>query len=240
MLMSGLYRMAVVEDQDNDFFALEKCLSRFGKEHEVNLEIRRFVSAEALLESYRWNHDMVFFDIQLGGMDGMEAARRIREKDPECLIIFVTNMVQYAVKGYEVDALDFIVKPVRYYDFAMKMTKAFRLLSRKKQNYTLITTNLEKKKLPIDSIYYIDVNDHNLNYHTDSGTYIVRGSLSKVEEELSGCGFARCSISCIVNLKYVTGVTNEGAIIGKNTIYFSRGKRKGFIAELTAYLGGSR
>lgn len=91
-------------------------------------ELTIYSNAYDLLEDYHADFDVLFMDIQLGLMTGMEAAAKIRETDPQVLIVFVTNLGQYAVDGYQVNAFDFILKPVSYKSFAMKLARIVREL----------------------------------------------------------------------------------------------------------------
>ena len=85
------------------------------------------------LEAYRPDFDLVFLDIELPLLNGIETARRLRELDSVVALVFITNMEQYAVNGYEVDALDFVVKPINYYRFSSMMRKALRIIARKEE-----------------------------------------------------------------------------------------------------------
>ena len=112
-----MIRVAIVEDEDIAARQLEQCLQQYESGHDIRFSSCRFRDALEFLEQYQPLYDLIFMDIGMPGLDGMEAAVRLRAMDSVTPLIFVTSMVQYAVRGYEVDALDFVVKPVRYPTF---------------------------------------------------------------------------------------------------------------------------
>ena len=119
--------IALVEDEPEAADVLASFIARYAGEKGLELTVTRFGNAMDF-EMTHQHFDLVFMDIQMPGINGMEAAQLMRTYDSETPIIFVTNLAQYAVKGYEVDALDFIVKPVTYFNFRMRMDKAMRKL----------------------------------------------------------------------------------------------------------------
>ena len=121
--------IALVEDEPEAADVLAAFIARYADEKGLELAVTRFGNAMDF-EMTHQHFDLVFMDIQMPGINGMEAAQLMRTYDSETPIIFVTNLAQYAVKGYEVDALDFIVKPVTYFNFRMRMDKAMRRIRR--------------------------------------------------------------------------------------------------------------
>ena len=116
--------IAVIEDNDNASKNIFELIEKYKKEHQVQLNVIRFTNADDFLNNYKEIYSVVLMDIQLPGTDGMSAAYKLREIDKIVSIIFITTMVQFAQKGYEVNAVSFMVKPVSYYDFSLKFKKA--------------------------------------------------------------------------------------------------------------------
>lgn len=108
------------------------------------------------LDEYDGNLDVVFMDIEMPHLDGIETAKKNRQKAPSLGIVFVTNMAQYAIKGYEVNAIDFIVKPVEYFVFTDKLKKAIRFSDRNREKEIIIETDNSVSRLRVSQIVYVE------------------------------------------------------------------------------------
>lgn len=229
--------VAVVEDEDKAALALEQCLSQFGEKNGDEFSVARFSDAVSFLRQYQPVYDIVFMDIRMPGMDGMSAAQKLREKDPVVTLVFVTSIVGYAVQGYSVNALDFIVKPIQYTTFAMRMKRIMQAVRMKKGTGILVNTEEGNKVIPSQTIQYVEVLDHDLTYHTEEGDYTVREKLGNVEKQLASDSFFRCSASHLINLRYLTRLNGETVIVAGQEIRVSRSKKKELTMAVAAYLG---
>lgn len=191
-----------------------------------------------LLEHYGGNFDILFLDVEMPHLDGLETARRVRQVDQEVCIIFMTNMARYAIHGYEVNAVDFVVKPVSYYVFADKLRKAIRFVRLNAQRSFALQTDEMIVRVTTSQILYIEKDKNYLVYHTQSGDYRVRGTMAAVEEELRAEGFSVCLNGCMVNLRYVTGMTKDSVLLGEISLPVSRHRRREFKEDFMKYLGG--
>lgn len=231
-----MIRVAIVEDETSCQEQLSDYLDQFGKENRLDVEKTVFGDGLDIVENYSSLWDIIFMDIRMKHMNGMEAAAKIRKYDKDVLIIFITTMAQYAIKGYEVEALDFVLKPVSYPQFFMKMTKAVNVLEKRKKNYLLLPVEDGKEKVCTGDILFIEVIAHSLHIRTNSRSYTVRGSMQEMEKKLENFHFARCSNSYLVNLENVAGVRKETVLTGEYELPISRGKKKQFLLELSNYL----
>ena len=234
-----MYRILLVEDTPEEEAVLRAHLERYaaetGNEFKLTWQQSAFEVAGGEL-----HFDLIFLDIQVPGINGMEAAQLLRDSDEETPIIFVTNLANYAVKGYEVNALDFIVKPIGYADFRLKMDKAMRVLGRKQGHSLLLPDGDATRRVATADIEFVDVRNHNLAYHLASGEVIaVRGTLSAAEEALAGAGFTRISNNCLANIAHIEMIRgNDLTMRSGETIYFSRSRRKPAMEAITRYVGG--
>jgi DNA-binding LytR/AlgR family response regulator len=177
-------------------------------------------------------------DIRMPYLNGMETAKKLRELDEQCALIFVTNMAKYAIAGYEVNALYFMVKPIVYEDFCFKMKKVVAYVQRRRETTVFVKTAEGIVKLDVDDIYFIEVLSHRLSYHTVQGIFQTWDTLSHVEESLSGQSFARCNVSYLVNLRHVTEVSNNYVLVGGEQLKISAPKKKSFLDALTKSISG--
>ena len=237
-----MYRFLVIEDSEQEAMQFVALLNRYFAEHRVDASVEVMHNAFEFVELKR-TYDLVFMDIGLPGISGMEAAETLRTRDDETLLIFVTDLAQYAVKGYEVGALDFVVKPVTYQSLSMRLDRAIKILHRREHSSIYLTTNHGLRVFPTSSLLYVEVRGHNLEYHIDDGQSIkVRGTLSAFEEGRGPSSqFVRISNSCLVNADHIRSV--EGTTVRMSNgdeLPISRTKKKAALEALAAYFGGSR
>jgi len=140
-----------------------------------------FEDGAEILEDYRPIYDIILLDIEMPKVNGMDAAQQIRQIDDEVVLMFITNMATYAIRGYEVGALDFVMKPVNYYTFSMKLTRALKGVRQKEQQQILLTLADGVKKVGVQQIYYVEVQNRILHYHTGEGEFQMRGTMQSVE-----------------------------------------------------------
>lgn len=233
-----MIKIAVVDDEKEERECLHQYCDQFQNERKKRLEIREYTSGDLFLEEFDGSTDLIFLDIDMEGTNGIDTARRIREKDKDVLIMFVTNLAQMAIKGYEVRALDFIIKPVNYYSFAMKMQNALDIIETRKVKNIVITTAGGMQIISTEQLLYVEVEGHYLHYHTTEGIYQQKISLKELEESLAGLSFKRCNNCYLVNLKYVNGVEKEDVIIRGERLKISRPRKKEFLQALANYMGG--
>ena len=232
-----MYRIAIVEDNPESSEKLKKYLNRYSEECGVQLKYNLFTNGVDFISDYRADFDIVLMDIEMPHMDGMTAARKLRQVDEDVCLIFVTNLAKYAIEGYEVRALDFLVKPVEYQNFTMKLQRALELRSRVRKKDIALNTLSGMVRIRLDEIYYIEVIDHNLIYHTAKGDFSERGSIKEREEQLGEYDFARPSNSYLVNLSHVTAMSGGDITVAGARLPVGRTKKKEFLKRLTEYMG---
>ena len=232
-------KIAVVED--NDAVRAELCgfIARYAQESGSQLDVTPFSDGAQVVEPYRPGFDIIFLDIEMPTLGGMPTAERIRLLDPDVVLIFVTNMAQYAVRGYEVDALDFVLKPVNYYQFSTKLARALQRIQRRRGGQITLQTPGGAQQLDTNDILYLETRDRLLHYHTADKVWSVRGSLLKSEKELAPYHFARCNQCYLVNLRHVKGVQDDLVQVGEERLEISRRQRAAFLAAVASYVGGA-
>lgn len=231
------YRVAIVEDEDESANILIEYIRKYEEKAGCQIVCTRFRDGLEFITDYKKIYDVIFMDIRMPHYDGMQTSKELRKIDPTVAIIFSTNLRQYAIKGYEVNALDYIVKPLGYYDFEMKFVKAIDYAKRQQNSTIAVKMEDMTKILPLKEVYYIEVFNHRLVYHTQSGDFETYGQLSKVEEALRDKHFVRCSPSHLVNLQYVTEIYADYITVVSDKVPISRRKKKEFMTELTNYMG---
>jgi len=234
----GNIRIAIIEDTAEDACVTQKCIERYCFSHNIDSEIRVFSTAYAFLDS-TLNFDVAFLDIEMPHMSGISLAEEIRRHNDRIIMVFVTRMARYAVSGYRVGVIDYVLKPISEYDFSLTMDKvmaAFERISRE-TSYT-IKTREGITTLIASDIYYVESARHHLVFHTALGSVEVYGYLKDAEEELNDERFFRASNCYLINLTHVENVKGFDVTVGGDVLRLSRTKKGELMDRLTDYYGG--
>ncbi len=229
-------RIALVEDDRRHIEIITEYLMRFRTEKGIALSVRVFSDGEDIVENYRPEYDIILMDIQMRFMDGMTAARKIREMDKETMLIFLTSMAGYAIQGYEVEARDYILKPVAYEVFAEKLGRAAQAVSNRQPGGVVLQLKDGMVRLDTARIFYIEARSHQMIYHTADGEYTVRGRLDDLEKEMIPYGFFRSNRGYLVNLYHITAVREDCCVIGGEMLPISRGRKNLLMGKLAEIL----
>jgi DNA-binding LytR/AlgR family response regulator len=210
----------------------------FAENRKEQCLISEFENGMDFVSDYNANCDIVFLDIEMPHMDGMEAARRIRCKDDKVVIVFITNISKYAIKGYEVGAIDFVLKPIEYFNFADKLQKAIACAGKHREETTFIKCRDGLVKLSYRDITYIEKDHNNIVYHVTNNKYSSIGSLMQIEEELSKQFFFKINSGCMVNLRHIERVDKNAVYLNGEMLPIARGRQKELVNAMFEYMFG--
>ena len=231
--------VCLIEDDDKEAKITEDCLKRFFDRENHELELTRYETADKFFASDpdidRVN--LFLLDIIMdNSINGVDAARKIREVNKEVTIMFITKTGQYAINGYEVDAIDYVLKPIVYEDFVLKLRKAMRYILLHSNKTIIFNTQEGMIKIKENKIFYIEVIRHYLSVHSAIGEFSVRGTMRDCEATMSK-NFARCNNSFLVNLRYVEQIKGNEVLVHGELIPISRARKNEFINAFSAYVG---
>ena len=231
-----MIKIAIVEDDFTYSNQLESYLHKYEIEYGEAFEITIYTDGNAIVQDYHSQFDIILMDIEMRYMDGMSAAEAIRRIDKEVVIIFITYTPQYAIRGYAVEALDYIVKPVSYFAFSQRLARAIIRMKKREQKSVIITVKGGVVRLAANSIYYIESQGHDIIYHTSLGDYVTSGTLRDAEEALKSLHFFRGSKWYLINLSQVAGLEDGSAKLkGGKPVPLSRSRKKEFMEALAPY-----
>lgn len=229
-----MIKICIVEDEKDQADLLTNYINKYdGGKNDFSIEW--LPDGMDLVDDYKGQYDIIFLDIQMKHLDGMAAAEKIRKVDSDVILIFITSTVQYAVQGYAVDALGYVLKPVPYTAFAQLLEKATdRVKAKQKKIHIRVQVEDKQMKIDCDTISFIESQRNNVIIHTTNGDYVTAGPLKKFEEMLGIHGFSKCHNAYIVNLSHVEAVRKEELLLTTGmALPISRAKKKEFMAELT-------
>lgn len=236
-----MLKIVILEDEKPHLDMLTGFLTRYREAHpDFKYTLSTYDRGIGLLTDYRCNADLIFLDIRVPDMLGIEVARKIREMDENAMIVFITSLTQYAIDGYSVGAFDYILKPISYPSFSAKLTRALRILSYRRPEVILdLRTKESGCRISADAVTYIESSGHDIYVHTGDKEIRQWGTLGKFEALLKEARFVRCNTSYLVNLKYVQSIRKDEVIVNGKALPVSRSKRKEFLSALAQYKGGS-
>ena len=210
-------KIAIIEDEKAHSQLLESYIQSFSKAEQVRMELQYFESAENFMFAWEAEHDfdLLFLDIQMAGMDGMSLAKQIRRQNEEVLIVFTTGISDYIQEGYEVEALQYLLKPLKEENVHKCLKRA--LAKRPAEDFLVFHTEEETLKLTERSINYIEARGHGSCIGAAHQQPIeVKESLSAIEQMLKAGEFIKCHRSYICRLGNVHHIDKEN-------VYFDDG-----------------
>lgn len=231
-------KIAIVEDEAVYRGQLQEYLQRYQQEFHRPLEVSAYENGMSFIHQFKSQFDIILLDVAMPYLDGIETAKKIRAQDAEAVILFVTNQAQHAIRGYEVDAMDYILKPISYFAFSQRLNRAVSRLSRREEPCLMLNLRSGPRKLKVSAIRYIESEGHNLVFHTADGDLTVAGSLKDVEQKLEQYHFIRCNKGLLVSLRHVDGVQDGCAMVEGHPLPISRPRKSVFMDALTNYFGG--
>lgn len=241
-----MIRIGIVDDEKQERDQLKQALARFSAENGTELNVQEFDCAAVYLAAQDRDFDILYLDIDMPQMSGMELAEKIRETDQDVILIFCTNLQQFALNGYSVGALGFIVKPIQWYSFHMYLTRALKALQKRAGQkvtppHIVIKDGTVTRLLDAAEIAYVEVRQHDLLYNLCSGdgkTEIIknRGSMQEIAAQLTPYGFVRCSASYLVNLRCITAVSRMNVYIGGAALPIGRTYKDAFTEAFSRYM----
>lgn len=236
-------RVAVVDDELNERETLRGYLNQLAKESGNPIEVDQYSSGDALLKDYRLIYDIILFDIDMPGTNGINTARQVRLQDEAVTILFITNIAQYAISAFEVEAVDYIIKPVEYHDFAMKFRRAMKRADHCGTRMINLVTSEGNCRVKTSNIIYVEALDHSLTYHLQEMSGYVdlelkREKMKSHESLLKPYNFCRVHKSYLVNLAQIRMVRANDLLAGDSVIPVGRSYKKELMTEYLRFVRG--
>jgi DNA-binding LytR/AlgR family response regulator len=211
-------RIAICEDQDAEQARLTNAIKDWASARKVQVDILCYSNAEAFIVAWPdMSFDLAFLDIQMKNMTGIQLADFIRQTDKNMLIVFVTSYSQYVLKGYDVNALHYLIKPLSSAKLLPILDKAHVIWRSRQRDVLLVANGTGQIKLPFGNIFYISMWSHIAEIHTDGDAYELRKTALELSNQLPS-HFIRCHRSYIVNLL-------KADCVYKDSIMLSNGKK---------------
>lgn len=233
--------IAIVDDSPEDFQHLESCLKQYAEEKKQLFHIKIFQNGLDFLEEYHANYDVVFLDVEMPHIDGINTAKKLRAMDEQVVLVFVTRMAQYAISGYEVQALDFMLKPIRYGTLEEKLDRMLTRVDRQRETERVVLLNLGTdafRKVYCRDIYYIIKDKNYLLVETKDGEYRVRGTLKDIADTFEGTTIVKCANGCMVNMRYIEQKVRSTVYVQGIQFAITKPYLDSFTESFIAYLRG--
>ncbi len=207
------YRIAIVDDNSLDAEYVQSILNAWAQDRQACVQTQRFTSAENFLFHYSEDKDwdILLLDIEMGAMDGVSLAKKIRQENDAVQIVFITGFADYISEGYDVSALHYLMKPVKQNKFFTVLDRAVAAMQ-KTERVILLPVGGEMLRLPVGQVQYAEAFSHTIAIVTETDTIQVKMPISEIEKML-GDGFVRCHRSYLVGLKHIARLSKTEVVL---------------------------
>lgn len=232
--------LALVEDDEAHRTELCLVVERFFAQNGEEIQLLTYTDGDDILARYPQHLDLILMDIDMPRINGLEAARRIRSFDTQVLLIFVTNMVQCALEGYAVEAMDFIVKPVTDYSCQLSFSRVLRRLRQRRGRSIQVRRGKNTYSINASELQYAETEGHSLLLHMKDGSTIsITESIQSLTQRTQHLGLFRCHTSFLVNLAAVDTIRRTDTVVGGVVLPVSKHRREEFLRAMAGYTGGA-
>ena len=211
-----MIRIAICDDEKHMSDHIRAMASDFFRKKNREIQLRTFLSGEELL-NYDGQIDILFLDIQMNGVDGLETARKLRAGKFRGFLIFITVLKEMVFQSFEVQAYDYLVKPVDEKQFRKTMERLYASMQNTSEDSLLVQQGYERRIVPKDEIVFCEVIDRKIYLNLASGEVVDYYERIENLETKLGSHFFRCHRSYLINLKHLKGYKN-------GTAYMDNGK----------------
>ena len=232
--------IAIVEDESAVRDQLVNYIDRYFQGQQHRYTIDEYADGLHILNEYKASYDLILLDIQMTHMDGLETAQQIRKLDENVCLVFITKLANYAIRGYSVNALDFILKPVNYLMLEQLLQRVERLVARRASQFVTVPTEQGLARLAVDRIYFVETEGHMVRIHTEKEVLRMRATMKAMENQLAPFGFYRCNNCYLVNMRHLQRVDKGTVVIAGRQLSISRPRHKGFMDALADFIGGDQ
>ncbi len=235
-----MVKIALCDDSLEDSSMLETCLRTLSKQTSIQVAVTKFLTGFDLLEHYTNDYDIIFLDVQMPTINGIELAKKIRDIDGTVSLVFMTNFPQYAMNGYSVRAYQYLLKPVSMQEIRKEIGPLLQRASQE-QKQTITVHN-------DDGLFVVNLND--LQFAETCGsryiqltlsdrTIILHQSMAALEKQIANPRFFRCHASYLVNFNYIKSILDRDIeLLGGIRIPVSRHRKKALKEAFMHYAGG--
>lgn len=196
-----MIRIAICDDELMTLNEINKKITGYMTKKQIDFTLCQYVRGEQLLSS-RQNYDIVLLDIKMNGMNGMEAAKKLRDQENNCNLIFITALKEYVFEAFEVSAVNYLIKPIDDEKLFSTLDRIINRITVESNQFLSICYAQEFKKIKLTDIMYCEAVNHSIFIYTVNGMENYNHKIEYLETELNE-NFFRCHRSYILNFKYI-------------------------------------
>lgn len=228
--------IAICDDEIIECCSIAGNIKKIMKEMKIPCTLRQFSSGQELLRSTE-SFDIIFLDIIMQNMDGMQTAQAFRKKAFDKILIFISSSRDYVFDAYDVEAFQYLLKPVDENKLKKVLKKDVLKIKNYSQEFLIVSKERQKKKLFLDEIYYFEIKGRIIEAHGKERIFTYYEQIGILEQNLLGKGFFRCHKSYLVNLRHVDGYNRQEAILDNGErIVIAKRRYEEFAREILAYM----